>query len=523
MPAATPAETSPVPETPGTTPVAADAASPVVMMGGDEPAAPAADSSAPASTPSPAAGPAKTGRTFKVKKSLLAGVVLAVVLVGGASAYYFGYYNSPSTIYSQSLKNTSKGYSKLIDYINQQSAQHYKGFTADGSYTLGAGSFATDGKLSAQSDGKSSDVKVDVNIGASRLGIEERSVSNAKSKLPDVFFKASGLKGLSKLAGTDLTSVVMPYDNQWIQVDQSLLQELQQIGDSSTGQSATNINAPTRAQVNDELDAFGKVNDQYVFTDDKTKAVFTLTKTVGKETVDGHSTYHYQVTPNKENLKKYITAQRDALKSSKLYGWITKNHYENYVGLGYDSLEQDVDNAKVMRPLDIWMDTSHRLIYKVRVSDPDNPSNNYGEFGLNYTGGSSYPFFVNVYDHETGDDNTSASFGLTLDSKTNSMGFNLNIKDTGTDNFSFKANLNAKPSNSAPAISAPTGAKSLTTILDQLGFGPYIDMFSSGSGTTDPSGDAQSSADLHHDCTVAEENYFNNGTPVPAKCDALLQ
>ena len=40
---------------------------------------------------------------------------------------------------------------------------------------------------------------------------------------------------------------------------------------------------------------------------------------------------------------------------------------------------------------DVWMDTSQRILYKVRFKYKDNPAANYVDIGLGYKGGSDYP------------------------------------------------------------------------------------------------------------------------------------
>ena len=148
-----------------------ESAAPTVMVGG-----PGAPSESPASvisgggatTPTtPATPPTSGGRRFS--KKLLIPVIAAVLLLGGAAAYYFGYYTRPSVIYSQSLKNTGKGYDKLVTYADQQIRLSNQSYTGSGSYQFKSTSFSTDGKLGWKSDGKNGEFTFDVGAAATRV------------------------------------------------------------------------------------------------------------------------------------------------------------------------------------------------------------------------------------------------------------------------------------------------------------------------------------------------------------------
>jgi hypothetical protein len=495
-------ETTISPTTQVATPEPAEATPPTPA----EPAAPYADMSASSSSESEpsvvsggdAGGPAATpvasgvggGKSSKLKalfggkKPMIIGAaVLGVLLIGGG-AYYFGYYNNPDVILSQSLSNSGKGYTKLTTYLDDQSKLKYKGVTADGSYTLGSGSIATDGKLSFNSDGDNTDTTVDVNAGSTRVGVDLRAIKG-KTTIPDIYFKVKGLDSLGALLGPDYASLLAGYNDQWITVDQSLLSSLQQMS-GTAGTNSLNLASPSEAQVMDELSAFGKVNQDYVFTTDKAKSITTVTKKYGKEKVDGHNTYHYQVALNKDNVKKYLTAQQTALKSSKLNDWLKANKFENYVDVAFDSMKQSADNIKSSDTFDVWADISHRVIYKVRVADKKDPTNNYVDFGLDYKGGDDYPFFIKANTKDSGDTTTGA-FVATLNTKTNKVLFDITVKGSGSSTYNFKANLSAQPTNKVTPITAPTGAIPLTQVLDKLGLTPFLTGFTGGGTGSDNS------------------------------------
>lgn len=458
----------------------------------------------------PAAVVSKSGHK---KKALIIGAVAASVVVIGSLAFYLGYYSNPSVILSQALKNSGTGYSKLTKYYEDQSKLKYKGVASDGSYTLGVGSFATDGKMSFNSDGENSEATLDVNAGATRVSFDGRTIKN-KTDIPDFYFKLSGLDGLSKLlGGSDYASLLNTYNNQWIGVDQSFITSLEKA--SGQDASSLSIKPPTQEQINDELEAFGKVNQDYLFTTDKSKSITTVVKKLGKETVDGHHTYHYQMALDKANVKKYITAQRDALKASKFDDWLKANKYDNYIGIAYDSLEQAADKIKSSDTFDLWADTSNRIVYKVRFADTKNPSTNYVDVGFDYKGGDNLPFFIK-FNSKDGSDTTAGSFVTTVNTKTNKTTLDAEIKSSGADAVNFKANVNIKPTNDVTKITAPTGSIPLTQLLDKLGLSDYLTGLTSLSGSS-----SGMSAEQSQKCAAAEEAYVNSDgkTPIPAECE----
>ena len=439
------------------------------------------------------------------KKPLVFGLLAAVVLIGGAAAFYFGYYNNPSVVYSQSLGNTGKGYNKLIDYIDKQSTAKYKGYTASGTYKVDSGSFTTDGKLNLKGDDKKSQLTFDVGLGTTRLNADVRTIKTT-GNTPDIYFKATGIKGLGSSIGTPALDNL---EGKWVVIDHSLIDNLEKSAASQSGTDLASA-APTRAQVLDEMKAFGKVNQQYVFTTNQNQAVTKVVKKYGAETVDGHKTYHYQVALVKDNVKKYVTAQRDALKASQLNDWIKKNKYDQNVDDAYKSLEKSADGIKSSDTFDVWMDMSHRVVYKVRVADKGQAAN-YADFGLDYKGGSQYPFFLSGQSKDGGG-NSTGSLYATVDTKTNSIGFKFKLRSSGTYSANAQADLTFKPTNSdaATAVAIPANAEQLSQVLNELGLGDILsgDLLS---GQQSTATDSKRQTDIQALQTQLEANFQENG------------
>ena len=408
-------------------------------------------------------------------KPFIIALVAIIILGGGLAIAYFGYYMNPSVILSQSLSRTGKGYDKLMNYADQQSKVNYKGSTASGTYNLKSDSFSTDGNISFKSDGTNSDTNFNIGLSTTRAQLELRSIKpSSGGSTPDLYLKASGIKGLGGLLGSDdIDKTINGLDGKWIAVDHTLIDNLYSAANS--GSSSTPTSMPTRAQVMDELQAFGNVNKQYVFTTDKKKSVTTVVKKYGIENVDGHKTYHYKMALNKTNLKAYIDAQKKALNSSQLESWISKNKLEDSVNSFFGNLQTESKNVSSKDNFDMWIDVNKRLVYKVRVPVGDtNPAANYADIGLNYKGGDNYPFFITGKGKDNGSTST-ASLVATLNSKTNSLNLKMNVDSTGTDKYTFNANLTYQPTNDVSKISAPSGSESVSQVLDQLGLGDWLD------------------------------------------------
>jgi hypothetical protein len=426
------------------------------------------------------------------KQLLLSGVAVVVLLAGGTAAYYFGYYANPSVIYAQSLKDTGKGYDALVDYATTQSKIKYQSLQANGSFNFKTSGFSTDGTMTIKSDGGNGELTFNVGDGVGRLDADIRTIKSTDTT-PDVYVKVGGLTDLGSLLGSSqLNTGLNQLNNTWIDIDHTTIENLQNSistaagGSGATSTSAASV-APSEAQITDELRAFGQVNQQYLFSTNKSKAVTIVVKKYGMQTVDGHKTYHYQVTLDKANLKAYITAQQKALEASQLGTWLKQNNYDDDVQKTFGNLQQSADSVQPTDTFDVWADVSRRVIYKLRFSDPsDNPAENYVDIGLNYKGGDNYPFFISGQSKADGD-TTTGSLVATLNTTAHSVDLQYNLVDSGNDNDRLTGSFKFQPSTSTIQIATPTNAIPLTQAANDLGVGDLLDSLSQ-QATTSPGG-----------------------------------
>ncbi len=410
------------------------------------------------------------------KKWLVIVLLVLIILGGGSAGAYFGYYLNPSVIWKQALDNTNRGYSQLVSYIDTQTNTHYKSFALDGSFKATTGGTNYDGSISAKTDGKSSTESLKLDLGVANLDVEERSLVPAGSTAPDVYLQASGIKGLSGLVGTDLGPQVDSLDGQWIVIDHNLLEDLQNKLRQQSGIATQPKATLTWSDVKTLLQAIGKTDQQYVFTTNKAMAVTTVVKHYGLETVDSHRTYHYKVGFVKANVKTYIAALCDTYSQSAVAAYINKESGQPAMSAAecQGAAASASDGIKSSDTIDVWAEVSHRMIYKVRVSDPASPAENFVDIGLNYKNSGSYPFFVN-FQSKSGTTTDTASLVATLNTKTNAISLNVTAASKGGDTpTTFSGNFNLAPSNAAVNVTAPTGVKSLTGVLNEFGLGGLL-------------------------------------------------
>ena len=411
----------------------------------------------------------KTKRFFSTKLLLIVGAVL-LISGGGAAAAYFGYYMTPGTIWQQSLDNTGKGYDRLVGYLNTQSTVHYRGVKENGSFQGMSGGSNYDGSLTAQTDGGTSTSSARLDLGVTKFDLETRTIAVSGSNEPDIYLQVSGIKNLSAYLGPDLGAKVAALDGRWIVIDHNLINDLQRQLATQQPQAAQ----PTWADVNSFLQAASKVNRQYLFTTNKATSVTTIVKQYGKESVDGHQTYHYKVGFISAHAKAYVTAMCSALQDSTLGNYL---QHETGQAVASSSTCKDLEDSaaqiKSSDTVDVWADVSHRLLYKVRMSDTTNPAQNFVDIGLNYKGGNSYPFFISGQSKDSSS-STTYSVVATLHTDTNTLDTTINATQKGASPLSLSGNFSVHPSKTNLTVTAPANAEPITDVLNSFGLGQYI-------------------------------------------------
>ncbi len=437
------------------------------------------------SNPSLTPPQAKT-KKFRLKSKLTLVIVGVLVILGGsAAAAYFGYYMNPSTIWSDSLSNTANGYTKLVNYLNSQTSKHYAGSDENGTFNFNLGGKSYDGSLSAQSYNTNTTLSMKFDLGVGKVDLEERSIQPSGSTAPDLYVQLSGIKAIGSYLGTDLAPPITNLDGQWISIDHNLLNDLDQSILKNQAAQPTTSTPLNWAELDSFLQAEGKVNQKYLFSTNSSTAVMSVIQKFGMVSLKGHQTYHYKVAFNKTNVKNYIAALCSTLQQSSFGASLKQNLGQSLdITSTCTDLENSTKDISSSDDIDVWTDVNHRLIYQVQATDPSNPAQSFVDFGLDYKGGDSYPFFISAQAKD-GSDNVTYSVIATLNTASDAINVKLNGTSTGTDQGSLSANLSVHPTTTKPNIVAPANAEPITTILNNLGLGQFLQGIQSNANTVE--------------------------------------
>jgi hypothetical protein len=285
---------------------------------------------------------------------------------------------------------------------------------------------------------------------------------------PDVYLQVKGIKTMLDSFGLKQLDNL---DGQWISVDHTIIETGLAQAQGSTAKKTT---LPSYADAKDAMVKFGDVNEKYIFTSDSQYAVLKNEQYLGKSTQDGRTVAGYKVGYDKAHLKAYLDAVGTALDSSGLGKWYQQTNNKSLSStLQLDEAKKSVDRAKSDYTFNMYVDTKTKLIHKVHFVDTKDPANNYFELGLNYVGGSKYPFVFDLHGKEAGSTDV-AHMALTLDSSTNQIDVQLTGSSKSDSTTTFTLNVTAKPTNDTLNITTPKGAKSVMSVLNSLGLGGLL-------------------------------------------------
>lgn len=420
----------------------------------------------------------------KLKKPLLVSgiAVIAAVLIGGGLVFGLYLPNTPDNVYGSGLDNTGKALDTLVAYTKSQENVDYKSFDFDGTLKVASpgASFDFDSNGSID-DGGNATATMALDLMGNKGSADIRSVVAKGNTSPDVYFKVDGVK--SYLDSNGLGSLDS-LDGQWISIDHTLLDTYASQLKGMTPGGVSPETTPSYAQVLDAETKVQAVNRQYIFTTNASTAVLANEKYVGQTKANGRTSNHYQVGYNRDHLEAYAKALAAALDASKLNDWSKQaNKGRNLSDVtDLSTMESDTKTARADYTFDLWVDTGTKLVSKVSFTDPESASETFA-VALNYTGGDDYPLVITFNGKDDNGNPQQFTFGASVNMKTNKANLNMNgsTKDSsGTTTIAL--NMNATPSKQDITVSAPTGAKSVNEILNELGLGG---LSAGGSGSSD--------------------------------------
>jgi hypothetical protein len=450
------AEMDPVP-TPAPLSPQVDTSGPAPVYSAPQPVAGQTYTSVPPVSPlGDASGKSKRGLLF-----LVALVAALMLLVGGS--YVFGLYlpNRPAAIFATSLERSGKAADALVAYSKTATAQQYKSYKLNGTLTIINGTASFDATLKGAFDPRANaDVTLNMDALGSKISADIRSNHVANSASPDVYVRLSGIK--SALDSYGLASLDS-LDGEWVSIDHTLADTL---AAGHVNQAAAGVaSMPTPAQLYDGIAKMQTVSKQYLFTANASTAVFKQSKYIGKETKDGHSTYHYKVGYNKDHLAAYVDALGGALDKSQLNDWSKASGGKSISDLlVLSDLSKDAKSTSGNYTFDAWVDTKTKLFQSIQFTDPSD-SGTVVAISQNYAGGDVYPFGLSVSSKD-GDQTVMEALKLNLNTKTNVSDGTVTIKSSG---YSGDIKFTLTPSNDSLQVTVPANAVSITTLMNQLG------------------------------------------------------
>ncbi len=418
----------------------------------------------------------------KIPKKLVLIAALLVFLMGGSAAAYFGFVvpNNPEKVWAKAFENTAKGYDELVSYAQEQ--KDTKGADIKGSVKVD-GDFATDGTFESSWFEGTGTIKANLGLGTTRANLETRFIKSATTT-PDIYLNVSGIKGLGQQYGEpELEETIKTIDGQWIFIDHTLIDNLQKQALSQTGAN------PASSQLTPEdtvaiSNKVGEALKEYVFTDNPSKAVFTVKQAVGAEKRDGRDMYHYKVGVDKQHLKDFSASLKDKLNQTKIKELLGDKSLED--AINYEDLLKDIDKIDTNKAVaDVWVDKKTKLFHVVRITD-EKSADNYVEFGTPYTGGDEYPFVIKFASKEESSNGT-GNIRLTINKKTDTAVLSMDVEgkeEKSTTKFGMQ--LNVVPRSQAFNVEKPAGAKPLAEVM-----GPFAPLLQGGGIQQTPQPDNQ--------------------------------
>lgn len=422
--------------------------------------------------------PLPTAKNKSLKHSkLVVPIVAGIVLLAGvgAAAFNANFQNSPDKIWSDALSNTADG----LDAITKE-AENYeaKGLNIEGSFALKA-PIAADGQITGQFYEKNALLESNVGVSGMRIDSEIRSILAEGNDTPDLYVYVEGLEAVQGLLGQaqpGIAGVIEQVNGQWILIDRTLVdQGLKQL------EEASSTDADAIMLEKEDLENISRISadtiNDYIFTEDETRAVFQVSEELGEEEFDGVSTYKYEVIVDKENLKTFVTAYKDALKETQFDEYVvaaseTEDTFEEVIE--FDNIIEKIDATDFSQTKnEAWVDLDERFIRNIRITptEQDPGTIGYIEFALPYDGGDVLPFTfrINTGKEEASGNKIIAEFVAGYNQANSSFELSFDIAGTiDKQDIDLKAELTLTPSDEEIEVEKPADATNILEIIGQL-------------------------------------------------------
>ena len=410
------------------------------------------------------------------RSKLFIPIIAGIVLLSGvgAAAFNASVQNTPEKIWADALDNTAKGFDSFVDDTQDYDAS---GVKLNGSFNLKS-PIAADGTVKGAWQDKNAQIESTIGVSGLRIDSEVRAITNDESNTPDVYVYVDGLDVVQGFLGesqSQIGSIIEQVNGQWILIDRTLIdQGFEQIEQGTS--VSTDAVMLSEDELNDITGVTSEVTADYLFSDGE-NAVFQINEQLGEEEFDGTSTYKYSVTVDKENLKSFTIAYKDALKETQFDEYVVSASEED------DTFEEVIKFDQIIKSIDetdfsktkneVWVDLDKRFIRNIRITPTEQDSGTIGfiEFALPYDGGDVLPltFRINTGKEEATGNEIKAEFVAGYNQVDSSFDFSFDIEGTVDQrSIDVKANLNITPSDDPLEVEKPNGATNVLEIISQL-------------------------------------------------------
>ncbi|MDQ3093865.1 MAG: hypothetical protein M3Q70_01660 [bacterium] len=401
----------------------------------------------------------------KPKKQLpkfLVPLAAALVLLGGGAYAYLGVYKQqPNVVWKDSLSNTA---SALKSFDNFDQLVSMPGSEFKGSLNVEKPTAAT-----AVFEGKAKDnnsiTKGSVSVSGAKVDFDLRTIQVENNDYPDAYFKVTGLNSIAGALGGEQSEMLAEFEDKWLFADHTLF--------AQAAQSATDSESPaanfelTEEDIRSIRTKYAKVLEDYIFTSDESKSIMKRSGEPSKEDFDGKPSVKYPVELQKENMKAFLTALKDATKETKLKELIAPGDKSLEEALNFDEMIKSLEEEDLSKiKLEVWADNSRRYIRNVRITPPaDDNGSGHIDIGLNYNGDDEYPFYIRLDGTDDQNNQMKGALNLTSNRASKEVKLSMNIVTGGTSAVTAKFDVTIKPSDAEVNVEKPEDATNIAEML----------------------------------------------------------
>lgn len=467
VPPVAPSEPTPTLESPPTTPVAPQPTittppSPQITMSAQSVQPMTADTIPEAVVPK---------SKPKFKKLLLPIIAGMFLLLGGAAAAYNVFIlNNPQNLWNRSLKTTSAGLEEIMNLAQEEPA---KGGKLDGSFKVESPT-VIDGTVKGEWYESSAKYEAEVGFSGIRPKAEVMIIPPNADTSPDIYAKISQIEGVQSLIGAyDPTTaeLIGQVNNQWYKIDHTLYEQYLLNAGQDDENKTPELSAEEIKQIQE---AVMQVLNERLFTDDSSVAVVVVDEAIGKEDFEGVETYKYRLKVQKEQLKQFATALKDALKGTKLNDLILSGSSAESLekAINFDEMLKSIEEADLDAvTAEAWVDVDRKFIRNIRLTPNNLKDGDSGhlDFYLPYNGGDEFPFTMRFYSKEGGSDgesNISVVLNFNKSTKAVKFTFDVNAQESGQ-KIIGSGNFTVTPSDEALNLTPPEGSKDIYEFIGQ--------------------------------------------------------